>query len=117
MSFREKYSLYERSQESKRIRTTYPSRYPVICERNPRSRDTYVNLKKTRYIVPHDLSVSQFIYVIRKQMQLQAEKAIFLFVNGIVPSANDSIMSLYETHHDMDGFLYITYSFENVFGA
>ena len=35
-----------------------------------------------RYLVPRDLSVGQFIYVVRKRVKLPAEKAIFLFVGG-----------------------------------
>lgn len=38
-----------------------------------------------RYLVPADLTVGQFVYVIRKRIKLSAEKAIFLFVDNVLP--------------------------------
>lgn len=38
-----------------------------------------------RYLVPADLTVGQFVYVIRKRIQLSAEKAIFIFVDNVLP--------------------------------
>lgn len=69
-------------------------------------------------MVPADLTVGQFVYVIRKRIKLSPEKAIFIFVSGNVLPPTASLMStVYEEHKDEDGFLYITYSGENTFGA
>ncbi len=38
-----------------------------------------------RYLVPSDLTVGQFVYVIRKRINLPAEKAIFVFVKNSLP--------------------------------
>ena len=38
-----------------------------------------------RYLVPADLTVGQFVYVIRKRIKLSPEKAIFIFVNNVLP--------------------------------
>jgi GABA(A) receptor-associated protein len=38
-----------------------------------------------RYLVPADLTVGQFVYVIRKRIKLNAEKAIFIFVDNVLP--------------------------------
>lgn len=38
-----------------------------------------------RYLVPADLTVGQFVYVVRKRIKLNAEKAIFIFVKNILP--------------------------------
>ena len=56
------------------------------------------------------------MYVIRKRLKLPAEKAIFLFVNGSIPPTAAMLNTIYEQHKDKDGFLYISYSDENVFG-
>lgn len=40
---------------------------------------------KCRYLVPADLTVGQFVYVVRKRIKLSAEKAIFIFVKNILP--------------------------------
>lgn len=88
-----------------------------------------------RYLVPADLTVGQFVYVIRKRIKLSPEKAIFIFINNVLPPTGTSIpdnlynfiytsvyilaalmSNIYEERKDADGFLYITYSGENTFG-
>lgn len=69
-----------------------------------------------RYLVPADLTVGQFVYVIRKRIKLSPEKAIFIFVNNVLPPTAALMSSIYDEHKDDDGFLYIAYSGENTFG-
>lgn len=66
--------------------------------------------------MPVDLTVGQFVYVIRKRIKLPSEKAIFIFVNDILPPTAALINTIYEEHKDEDGFLYVLYSGENTFG-
>jgi GABA(A) receptor-associated protein len=69
-----------------------------------------------RYLVPADLTVGQFVYVVRKRIKLSAEKAIFIFVKNTLPPTAALMSSIYEENKDEDGFLYMTYSGENTFG-
>lgn len=39
-----------------------------------------------RYLVPADLTVGQFVYVIRKRIKVSPEKAIFMFVKNVLPA-------------------------------
>lgn len=39
----------------------------------------------SRYLVPGDLTVGQFVYVIRKRIKVNPEKAIFMFVKNVLP--------------------------------
>jgi GABA(A) receptor-associated protein len=43
-----------------------------------------------RYLVPADLTVGQFVYVVRKRIKLGAEKAIFVFVKNTLPPTGKS---------------------------
>lgn len=43
------------------------------------------NVPHYRYLVPADLTVGQFVYVIRKRIKLSSEKAIFIFVKNVLP--------------------------------
>ena len=61
----------------------YPDRIPVICEKDPRSDIPAVD--KRKYLIPVNLTVGQFIYVIRKRIKLPPERAIFIFVNNVIP--------------------------------
>jgi len=113
--FSKRYTFNERFQEANRILSKYPDRIPVICEKNPTCTDLS-NISKTKYLVGPHLTCGQFIYVIRVSLKLPAEKAVFMMVNGLIPSNTNMMNELYEKHKDYDGFLYLTYSSENVFG-
>ncbi|RYH29788.1 hypothetical protein EON65_07375 [archaeon] len=73
-------------------------------------------MDKKKYLVPSDLTCGQFVYVVRKRLKLPSEKALFLFVNGSIPPTSALMSGIYEQHQDKDGFLYMSYSEENVFG-
>ena len=117
MKFKYKHTLSDRQTESSRIRNKYPDRVPIICEKSIQSSKNLPDLDKSKYLVPCDLTVGQFMFVIRKRIKLPSEQAIFLFVNGTIPSTSTILDSLYDANRDEDGFLYITYSGENTFGA
>eukprot|EP00967_Tisochrysis_lutea_P123029 scaffold204209_cov31-Tisochrysis_lutea.AAC.2 len=52
-----------------------------------------------------DLTVGQFVYVIRKRISIPPEKAIFIFVNDTLPPTAALMSTVYETHRDKDGFM------------
>uniref|UniRef100_A0A7S0QZX4 Autophagy-related protein n=1 Tax=Pyramimonas obovata TaxID=1411642 RepID=A0A7S0QZX4_9CHLO len=113
-SFKQEHPLEKRQAEAQRIREKYPDRIPVIVERAEKSDISDIDKKK--YLVPVDLTVGQFVYVIRKRIKLSPEKAIFIFVNNVLPPTAALMSAIYEEHKDNDGFLYISYSGENTFG-
>ena len=82
-TFKLSHSDERRRAESQRIRSKYPDRIPVICEKSDRS--DIPDIDKKKYLVPADLTVGQFIYVIRKRIKLPPERAIFIFVNNVIP--------------------------------
>ena len=45
-----------------------------------------------------DLTVGQFVYVIRKRIKLAPEKAIFIFVDEVLPPTAALMSSIYEEH-------------------
>jgi len=51
------------------------------------------NVVWCRYLVPADLTVGQFVYVIRKRIKLSSEKAIFIFVKNVLPPTGTSKVS------------------------
>jgi len=115
MSFRD-HPFEKRQKEASNVRSKYPDRVPVICERSKQCKDI-PQVDKRKYLVPSDLTIGQFIYIIRKRMALDSAKALFLFVNdSVLVPTSANINSIYDQYHDNDGFLYITYSGENTFG-
>jgi len=113
--FKEQNTFSNRQSESAKIRSKYPDRIPVIVEKVPNS--TIKDIDKKKFLVPSDISVAQFMWIIRKRIQLPSERAIFLFVGKILPQSSASMGQIYQEHQDEDGFLYIAYSGENYFGS
>ena len=60
--------------------------------------------------------MSQFLYVIRKRIQLKPSESIFLMTNNQLCASNTEIIHIYEQFANKDGFLYIIYTSENTFG-
>ena len=129
--FKDEHPFEKRKAEAERIRQKYNDRIPVRCSlccsyrsfhRFPfdsHANDTQVicekveksdiaTIDKKKYLVPSDLTVGQFVYVIRKRIKLSPEKAIFIFVDEVLPPTAALMSSIYEEHKDEDGFLYIT---------
>jgi GABA(A) receptor-associated protein len=113
----DKKDLATRTASAASIRAKHPDRIPVIVDK--RSGDNALpDIDKKKFLVPADLTVGQFMYVIRKRIKLAPEQAIFLFVaSGTLPPSVETMQKVYDAHHDEDGFLYMTYSGENFFGA
>ena len=114
-AYKQDHPFEKRVAEAARIREKYPDRIPVICEKDVGSDIPAVD--KRKYLIPMDLTVGQFVYVIRKRISIPSDKAIFIFVKNVLPPTAALMSSVYEDHRDEDGFLYVTYSGENTFGG
>lgn len=112
-NFKEKVQFEQRLEQSKSIMDKYPTRVPVICERLTKK---IQQLDRTKYLCPDDLSMGNFMYVIRKRMNLDSSKAIYLFINNKIVPVSQTLGVIYDKFHDEDGFLYIKYDSETTFG-
>ena len=101
-------NIEQRKSEAEKIRNKYPDRIPVVVERVPNSQIPEID--KRKFLVPNDISVAQFMWIIRKRIQLPSEKAIFLFVNKTIPQSSSTMGQIYTNFKDEDGFLYIAFS-------
>ena len=64
--FKNQYTLEERIKESTRILSKYPDRIPIICEKS-KSSGLLPSIDKTKFLVPWDLTVANFIFIVRKR--------------------------------------------------
>lgn len=111
--YKETHSFEQRSKEARRMRERYPDRIPVIVE----SVDSALpELDKKKYLVPNDLTMGQFIYIIRKRIRLSPEKALFMHVNDQMCPTSALMGSIYSEHAEKDYFLYTTVCSESTFG-
>ena len=112
--FKEKYSFEKRKNESSKVYQIYPDRVPIIVQKHFSSELPEVN--KCKYLVPREMNLGQFIYIIRKRIKLDSHQALFVTVNCVLGSSSTVISELYDNHKDEDGFLYVVYTSENTFG-
>ena len=106
----------QRKRECEKILAQFPEKIPIICEKDPKSNIREID--KTKYLVPADLTVSQFSFMIRKRIEIEKEAAFFLLANGKHSITGDTLLSeIYDKYKDPeDGFLYIAYASELTWG-
>lgn len=110
-----KHPFEKRKDEALKMTSKHPNSICVIIEKH--KNDKYIkDIDKHKYLVPKELTVGQLIYVIRKRINLKPEECIFFNINNTLPSTSSTIKELYNKYCDPDGFLYIKYTSENVFG-
>ena len=102
--------------EADKLRAKYPGKIPIFVARSSSARDI-PDLPKHKFLAPSHLSIGQFIWVIRKQMTLPPEKALFIFIDNTLPTSSTLLSELYANHKSQDGALRMTYTSENTFGA
>ena len=112
--FKQKYSFEARLDEANRIRVKYPDRIPIIVEHEKNSNIPL--LDKRKYLVPDDMTVGQFMYVIRKRLSLSPEIAIYMFFKQTLVPTNKELGDIYDSNKDKDNFLYIIIGAEKTFG-
>jgi GABA(A) receptor-associated protein len=114
--FKMMHSFEKRKEEGERLRNKYPNKIPIIVEKSDRS--DIPEIEKKTYLVPEDITVGQFMYILRKNIKLDPVQAMFLFINNkTIPATEGSIKDLYKDYADKDNFLYVTYTGENTFGC
>ena len=101
-----------RINEYNKIKNKYPYKIPIIMT------SYYENLKldKNKYIVDFDMKVFDFTYFIRKKVNIEDYKALFIFCNNILLNSSMVFYDVHDRHKNNDGFLYLIISEENVFG-
>ena len=92
-----------------------PDRIPLILEKDPTCR--VAKIDKSRFLVERKSTVSKFILEIKKLIKLAEEEAIFLSVKGKYSLSGSTIFEdVYKKYKDEDGFLYVMYTTELMFG-
>jgi GABA(A) receptor-associated protein len=114
--FKSEKTFEQRKAECTRVREKYPDMIPVICERHTTS-STLPQSERRKYLVPLDITMGQFKYVIRKRIKMRPDEALFIFVDGsVLCPTMTSVGEMYKEHRDEDGFMYLVYSGESTFG-
>jgi GABA(A) receptor-associated protein len=111
------------SEEAQRMKTRYPDRVPVLCERCAGARSDLPDIERKKFVVPHSMLFGEFKYIVHKQVAqaargLPVDETIYLFVGepGLQPKTSATMGDLAKSHGSEDGFLYVRYTAENTLG-
>jgi hypothetical protein len=119
MVYCEKFNFYktfsdlERENEYKRIIKKYPDRLPIIIESGT---DETLEIKRNKFLVPKDITFVHLLTVVRKNIKLNHEKAIYLMIGETMVPTSTTLLSIYEDYKAKDNFLYVNYYTEKTFG-
>jgi hypothetical protein len=114
-TYRDSLSFGERIKKSKNILKNYEGRIPMILEKSPF--DKYLpRPTKTKFIIPNEFTIAMVLTILKKNLNVNDSTAIYITTNNTILSGSLSLDSLYNKYKDADGFLYLNYCSENVFG-
>jgi hypothetical protein len=97
------------------IKTKYPEYIPIVLRTKSKSN---IKLNKIKYLVGEDITVVQFLSIIRKKIHdFNKSDSIFLFINNTLPVQHNTLGNLYKQYKDIDThMLFVTVCKENTFG-
>jgi len=116
-----------------RLTYKYTDRIHIIIEKNE-----HIVLENYKYLLPKNITISQFMSIIRTKMNIASKQALFTFVKSyssskesynsqkesynsqkesyVLVPMSETIENIYNVHKNRDGFLYIKFGIENTFG-
>ncbi|CAG5105123.1 Oidioi.mRNA.OKI2018_I69.chr1.g1854.t1.cds [Oikopleura dioica] len=115
--FKERKTHAVRLQESRSIKKRYPLKVPVIVERLKGEKQLPL-LEKVKFLVPEDMCISQFMFVVRSRMlTLSPQQSLHFIINSSeIPSMQLTMGEIYGRYADEDGFRYLRYAATAMFG-
>ena len=114
-NYRKNVPFDERKLKASLILKQHSDRVPVVVECSEQLQGMHP-LKKNKFIVPFELTLAQFIFVIRKHMKLDPSYAIFVFINNKLHPTTAIMGDLYANQKNEDGFMYLDVFQESTFG-
>ena len=112
--FKDEKPFERRKEESERIRNKFPDRVPIILEKGNYSLTNLGDLEQKKFLVPNDITIGQFSFLIRKRLKIKNDEYLFILIDKIQspPESFSTMGELYKKYADEDKFLYLIYTGE-----
>ncbi|KAF8770791.1 microtubule-associated proteins 1A/1B light chain 3C-like [Argiope bruennichi] len=115
-TFKERRSLEMRKMESAEVRSKFLKKVPVIVEKSDREK-VLPYLDRVKFLVPLDMTMSQFVGIVRTRLKLKPTQTFYLMLNNrSVATMSRYMGDIYDEYKDEDGFLYCTYAAQEMYG-
>ena len=68
--------------------------------------------------MPRTFEIGEVLMILRRKINIKKDHSLIIFVNNgkDLVSASSDLESVYNRYHDEDGFLYVLFTREEVFG-
>ena len=107
--------LSERKARFSKLTQTNSNKVPIIFERHPQSK--LPNDPEVKFLSTRNLKLAYFADLLRTNLKLQPECALFFNVGRVRAAKHDALMGeLYDAEKSEDGFLYIQFREVESFG-
>ena len=110
--------LAKRQQWHNEAEVKFPTKVAIIVERGPKSDGDMAQLANPKFLMPRAFSIGEVLSVVRSKLNMTKEKGLVLMDSRgkYVHKPSNNIGDIYEQYKDEDGFLYLLYCSENVYG-
>lgn len=109
-------NYFNSKQVADQLKELYKDRVPIVITKSLES--TLPELVKTKYLVPKQMKIGEFILLIRRKIKVESYQAIFIFTKNenYTPPSNMLMNDLYLRYKSNDDYLHLNYRKENTFG-
>jgi hypothetical protein len=110
-------SFEDRKRKFNSLMGKFPDKIPVILEKS--KTDKYLpKMDKTKLLLSYDMTIGNILQLLKKNININENTAVYIMVanKNIMVSGSQTISNIYSQHKNDDGFLYLEYCTENVFG-
>jgi hypothetical protein len=117
INYREITSFEERKKRSSSLLLKYKEKLPIILEKS--STEKYLpSIDKSKLLVSNELTISNIIQILKTNLKVNEQNSLYIMVSkqNIMLSGSQSMSYIYDNYKSDDGFLYLEYCSENVFG-
>ncbi len=116
LSYEQTTSLEDRIHKSSNILKKYNNMVPILLEKSKNDTILKGSIHKSKYIIPRDMTIAQVLVILRKRLDINSSHSIYISCNKNILPGSFSLGELYDNNKKKDGFLYLEYCSENVFG-
>ncbi len=118
MSYIELTDIKDRKNKSSVLLLKHKECVPVILEKS-KTEKLLPQMEKFKYIIPRTNTIAHVLKILRDKLNINETVSIYIVCgtkNKFLLSGSQSIDYIYNTYKNEDGFLYLEYCSENVFG-
>lgn len=98
---------------STNLKTKYPDRAPFVLDR---ATSNTPNCSDHLFLIPLNTTIQTLFILLRSRVPQTSKQGLFLYIDNTPLQPNKLVSEIAKCHTSNDGFIYITYAVENVFG-